>query len=100
MVVIASIIRKRKVHIHKVSVQINPRNTDVPSNVSAAQWHPFRFQTSEHSLHRAIVPAVSSATYAPAHLVTPQPLFVLPRTALAALVGVKCFSRKPYVYAG
>jgi len=36
--------------------------------------YPFRFQAAEHALHWRVVPAISPATHALTHSITPEPL--------------------------
>jgi len=40
----------------------------------ARGWYPFGFHTPEHTLHRRIAPAISSATHALAHVITQETL--------------------------
>ena len=51
--------------------------------------HPLRFQASEKTLHRCVIPAVATAAHALFDPVAPQHLAKLDAGVMTALVGVK-----------
>ena len=51
--------------------------------------YPLCFQAAKYPFHRRIIPAVSSATHALAHAVTPQPLAKVAAAILRSLIRVK-----------
>lgn len=50
---------------------------------------PLRFQTSEKTLHRSVIPAVATAAHALFDPLAPQHLAELDAGVMTALVGVK-----------
>ena len=55
----------------------------------ASGRYPLCFQAAKYPFHRRIIPAVSSATHALAHAVTPQPLAKVAAALLRPLIRVK-----------
>ncbi|RMU96004.1 hypothetical protein ALP20_200025 [Pseudomonas coronafaciens pv. coronafaciens] len=51
--------------------------------------YPLGFQAAEYTLHRRVVVAITSATHALAHAISPKPLAKLSATVLGALVRMK-----------
>ena len=51
--------------------------------------HPLRFQTSEKTLHRCVIPAVSTAAHALLDPLAPQHVAKLDAGVMAALIEVK-----------
>lgn len=72
--------------MHQVTADIPPSFMD---SYIAYGRYPLCFQAPEHTLHRGIVPTVSTTTHALAHAVTPEPLTKLPATILRSLIRVK-----------
>lgn len=51
--------------------------------------YPFSFQAAKHTLHRRVIPAVSTTAHALAHAVTPESLAKLATAILRALIRAK-----------